>query len=429
MEYFLTGFLLALEFTTFYNLNSAFLKRIESPIFLKRFIAFFLLSLTIQLYITVGFQLPIPPLMFNYLLFLTISFFTFKGSWKIKTVITATFLILLYAIDYILSYVLIFLGIPSQEIMFNPVLFIGVSFSSRFISILISFILKRIVLSKNNEFTISSKQWIQTFIYSATSLLTLYLIIMYALDTNSTDGVLVIYTTVVIISNVILFSIISQLEEDNVIRQQNALLNQQIKLGIENVNTLSQAYQKQRSMSHDFNSHLNIINSFLNDNNYEQAKAYSAKLINTVDSETNLFNSNNSIVDTLLMQKYLVAKTNDIIFQVNIDDLSDLPLSAEDLTVVLSNLIDNAIEAAIKCPHEKIIKIKIKKDSSGYILSVHNTTSRNISIENGEIITTKKDNLNHGYGIKNIKSVLKKYNYSYTITCNNDWFKFSIILF
>ena len=54
--------------------------------------------------------------MFNYLLFLTISFFTFKGSWKIKTVITATFLILLYAIDYILSYVLIFLGIPSQEI-------------------------------------------------------------------------------------------------------------------------------------------------------------------------------------------------------------------------------------------------------------------------------------------------------------------------
>ena len=129
---------------------------------------------------------------------------------------------------------------------------------------------------------------------------------------------------------------------------------------------------------------------FLNDNNYEQAKIYSAKLINTVDSETNLFNSNNSIVDTLLMQKYLAAKTNGIIFQVNIDDLSDLPLSAEDLTVVLSNLIDNAIEAAIKCLHEKIIKIKIKKDSSGYILSVHNTTSRNISIENGEIIGAGK---------------------------------------
>lgn len=429
MEYFLTFFLLILEFITFYNLNSSFLKKIDTPKFLKRFSAFFLFNLFIQLYIAFGGQLPISPLLSNFLLCFATSYFSFKGNWKIKTVITATFLMLLYAIDYILSYVLIFFGIPSQEIIFNPVLFIGVSFSSRFIAILISFIFKKIIFSTNNEFAISSKQWLQTFIYSSTSLLTLYLIIMYALDTNSTDGVLVIYTAVVIISNVILFSIISQLEEDNVIRQQNALLNQQIKLGIENVNTLSQAYQKQRSMSHDFNSHLNIINSFLNDNNYEQAKTYSAKLINSIDLETNLFNSNNSIVDTLLMQKYLVAKANDIIFQVNIDDLSDLPLSAEDLTVVLSNLIDNALEAAIKCPYEKIIKIKIKKDCSGYILSVHNTYFGDISVENGEIITTKKDSLNHGYGIKNIKSVLHKYKYNYTISNKDHWFRFSIMLF
>ena len=123
MEYFLTGFLLFLEFITFYNFNSSFLKIIDTPKFLKRFSSFFLFNLFIQLYIASGRQLPISPLLSNFLLCFATSYFSFKGNWKIKTVITATFLILLYAIDYILSYVLIFLGISSQEIMFNPVLF------------------------------------------------------------------------------------------------------------------------------------------------------------------------------------------------------------------------------------------------------------------------------------------------------------------
>lgn len=429
MEYFLTLFLLVFELISFINFNNSFFSKIEKIKFTKYFFTLFFFNLSFQLYLTAGFTLPFPKLLCVFLLFWCNSILLFNGDWKTKTIITTAFLILLYAVEYIISFILITLGISSQEIMSNPILFIGASFSSRFIVIVISIFTKGIIPHRENNVTISIKQWLQILIYSISSLLTLYLIIMYAFETNSTNYILILYITVVIISNVILFSLLNQLEEENTIRQQNALLNQQIKLGVENVNTLSQAYAKQRSMSHDFNSHLTIINSFLNDNNYDQAKIYSTNLINNVDSETNLFNSNNSIVDTLLMQKYLVAKSNDIIFQVNIDDLKDLPLSAEDLTVILSNLVDNAIEAAIKCPYEKIIKIKIKKDSFGYILSVHNTYFEDISVENGEIITTKKDSFNHGYGIKNIKSVLYKYKYNYTISNKDNWFRFSIMLF
>lgn len=100
----------------------------------------------------------------------------------------------------------------------------------------------------------------------------------------------------------------------------------------------------------------------------------------------------------------------------------------EDMVVVLSNLLDNAIEAVGQCEDNRVIKIKFIQEKDGFVLSVHNTIKDKIEIINNEIVTTKKDKLNHGYGIKNVKAVLEKYGYSYSISCNDGWFKFTILL-
>ena len=93
---------------------------------------------------------------------------------------------------------------------------------------------------------------------------------------------------------------INQLEEDNQLQQQNLLLSQQIKLGTESVTSLSESYAKQRSMSHDFKSHLDIIQSFLKRQEYAHAESYAQKISNRVISESNLFNSNNFIINTYI---------------------------------------------------------------------------------------------------------------------------------
>ena len=49
-------------------------------------------------------------------------------------------------------------------------------------------------------------------------------------------------------------------------------------------------------------------------------------------------------------------------------------------------------------------------------------------MENNKFITTKKDNQNHGFGLKSIDKIVKKYNGDIKISTNNNIFEINIIL-
>ena len=191
---------------------------------------------------------------------------------------------------------------------------------------------------------------------------------------------------------------------------------------------LRDTYAEQRKITHDFNNHISTIKSLLDSENTEKAKEYVHSLAGKSLGKTILFNSNNPVVDVLLTQKYNAAKQHNINMQVKIDDLSNLPMKDEELVVVLTNLLDNAIEAAKQSVSEKIIKLKFISDNDGYILSVHNTTNENSRFGGQDIVSSKEDKLNHGYGVKNIKTILEKYGYEYTISNKDGKVAFVILM-
>ena len=59
-------------------------------------------------------------------------------------------------------------------------------------------------------------------------------------------------------------------------------------------------------------------------------------------------NTHNPIIDAILNQKGYAAKEQDIDLHFEINDLSDVAIPSVDLTVMMSNLLDNAIEACEK---------------------------------------------------------------------------------
>lgn len=111
-----------------------------------------------------------------------------------------------------------------------------------------------------------------------------------------------------------------------------------------------------------------------------------------------------------------------------VSDLSEITISDEDIVVLLSNLLNNAIEACEKSI-EKMIKLKFVIENHQMILSIKNTISdMPVSID-GEFVSTKEDGEeSHGIGMKNIVEVIEKYNGKHVIDYDENWFCISMII-
>ena len=117
-----------------------------------------------------------------------------------------------------------------------------------------------------------------------------------------------------------------------------------------------------------------------------------------------------------------------MVFKIN--DLSGINISDEDIVQVLSNLLDNAIEAARQCDiNHRLIKLKFTCEDAHTILSVSNTYKYKPEItEDGYMTTKTEDKEEHGFGLRNVMAVLDKYNARHVIRCERGEFFFAMML-
>ena len=110
-------------------------------------------------------------------------------------------------------------------------------------------------------------------------------------------------------------------------------------------------------------------------------------------------------------------------FRVN--DLSELKIPRVDLTIVLANLIDNAMEACVSLPEQsRWVSIQILYSKNVLSIRIINP-SKSVQINNGYIPTTKPEPLLHGFGISNVSDILEKYNAEYFFNYEDGRFIFS----
>lgn len=97
---------------------------------------------------------------------------------------------------------------------------------------------------------------------------------------------------------------------------------------------------------------------------------------------------------------------------------------------MLSNLLDNALEACEKCIDQRSwIDITIRKMNNGLILKVSNSMQGKILISEERYLTTKEDSKRHGIGLDSVNYVLKKYNANIKIESSDQTFNVSIVFF
>ena len=186
------------------------------------------------------------------------------------------------------------------------------------------------------------------------------------------------------------------------------------------------AYQKQymdsvavldehvRKMRHDLKNHINTLNTLLSDEEHgqERAKQYLLEYVRQTAALQEFVKTKNSVADAVLNAKLMYCKEQDIPAVISVDK-NIRGLTQTELCCVLGNLLDNAIEAELKLSkaHRKI-EIKIVMIEEVLDILIRNRIAEPVlqdvqKVKN--IGTTKQDAENHGFGLKNVREIVKKY--------------------
>ena len=187
--------------------------------------------------------------------------------------------------------------------------------------------------------------------------------------------------------------------------------------------SLEKSYRAQRKVTHEFRHHLQTIHDLLIQGETDTAREYVAQLQETHSTRILCVNSHHPIIDAILNQKYQLATEQAIDVQIQVNDLSQLRIGTEALVVLLTNLLDNAIEACQRLQGTRCIRCSILLDDTLFI-SIRNTALP-VKIEENVIKTTKMPQQDHGYGLPGIRLILEQLKAEYTFAYSDGWFQFA----
>ena len=229
--------------------------------------------------------------------------------------------------------------------------------------------------------------------------------------------------------NIIVFYLINDILKREIQLRENKIFQIQAKKQLEMYKTISESFDKQKRKTHEYKNQIVCIESLMSKKQYDKLEEYLKGIYNCWNSELDVINTNNVIVNAILNTKYHEADAKGIAFVFRVNDLSKLNVSDEDVVTILSNLLNNAIEACELCDDNRIIKLKFVKENDLIIIAVKNTFNCDVICEDGNIKSTKTINADeHGMGIKNVLKVIEKYGGSYVIEDQNKEFYFSIVI-
>ena len=163
-----------------------------------------------------------------------------------------------------------------------------------------------------------------------------------------------------------------------------------------------------RRFRHDYNAHMTAISGLLANGEYDKLQEY-IKSMGYFKEKFNLVNSGNIITDAVFNQYKELCDKDNIGFEISGKLPENFNMAETDLCVLLSNLISNAYEAALKSEKERrIVSIEIRNSDEDIFIDVSNSVNGEVMFKNGLPVTDKPDRKNHGFGVENILEVVER---------------------
>ena len=179
-----------------------------------------------------------------------------------------------------------------------------------------------------------------------------------------------------------------------------------------------------RKFRHEINNYMIFIKDAVENKQYDELEKSISKMINeNKEIATKVYDVGNNQISSSL--NYVFSDTKDIEISVNGKVSKELDALPVDVSLVISNVLKNAVESVSKLKEgKKYIEVNLKSAVAYTIITVKNPYSEDIIInKNGLPFTSKEDKKNHGFGLERVKNIMASNHGRFEINTNNNIFE------
>ena len=173
---------------------------------------------------------------------------------------------------------------------------------------------------------------------------------------------------------------------------------------------LRRTYEGNAKLYHDLHNHIEAIYQCLLQGDTEEAARYCEDLRTPVREISQTVWTGDKALDYLISSKLALAEQEHIKTKVNIEYRNNTNIRSVELTPILGNLLDNALEAAQAAPDGlRFLNLTIRRINAMLIIKVENGYGHDLKREDGKLLTTKSNRAFHGWGLKSVQTAADRY--------------------
>lgn len=191
-------------------------------------------------------------------------------------------------------------------------------------------------------------------------------------------------------------------------------------------NEIRRIQQQIGLLKHDMKNHTMVILSYLEENRTEEAKQYAGEILDKLNRMYTYVNVGNSLLSHIINTKLSLAKEKGIEIKAEIENLPFTYMDSVDFSSLLNNMLDNAISGALDSDAPKL-EVDIASKKGFDMITVKNSIDRSVLRENPELASSKEEP-GHGYGMKQMKTIARKYEGDMDIYEKDGMFIVSVML-
>lgn len=252
---------------------------------------------------------------------------------------------------------------------------------------------------------------------------------IYLLFADKVNDSLVLFGIlfIILILNFFLFYLYNKIYELGKEKYEKQFLEEEVQMYARRFETMQQSRDKIRALRHDLLHHLQMLQHFALTGNTEQLVDYIGRMNEQIEIATRGVNTGNDAVDAILDFMIEKAKREGTAITVKSSIPKEEFISIYDINILLSNLLDNAIEGVKGCS-DKEIHLNIKTEQGLLCICVENQYDGILYQEENRYLTRKNED-GHGIGLQNVSDIVDKYHGIMKIETENHIFKVNLILY